>query len=99
MDSRPESLLAQNARQILALALDSDFGIRVKLEMFGDLPNIALRAKQVLYRFKKENNDYDILGIAFDPDEPDYIWVVKDNPDLNLSGQFDTKDLQLFEDP
>lgn len=91
MPSDNNSLLAQNARQILTRAAMSDIGLEVKVEVVGDLPSPALRAKQILYRFKKENRDWQHIQVRLHPTEPENkIWVINtpnvpmpDDPDEN----------------
>ena len=77
MNGKPESFLAQNARRILNLALASDHGIEVLVEAHGDIPTPTLRAKQVLYRFKKDSSEYASLRIFQHPTNPSMLWVTK----------------------
>lgn len=65
--------------QILNEALASDFGIKVETlpaNEFVIAP--ALRAKQILYRYKKDNPDFDIIQIRLSPVNPDReLWLLK----------------------
>ena len=71
-----DSLLAQTARVILAEALTSEVGIVVEVQAPGMVAP-ALRAKQVLYRYKSENSDYRNIQIRLSPDNPDSeLWLV-----------------------
>lgn len=75
-----DTLLAQTARAILSAALASPFGTVVHIQPTSDLASPALRAKQVLYRFKKENADFAQIQIKFAPDSPNTrLWLVKTN--------------------
>jgi len=72
------SLLAENARRILTAAALSRYGIQIHCTA-PDLNMIApsSRAKQVLYRFKRENHDFDNLKIDFHPTDPDNrLWII-----------------------
>lgn len=74
-----DTLLAQTAQAILLEALASEYGIVIKVESPQPMTSITLRAKQVLYRFKKENRDFDILKIRLSPDDPDgRLWITKE---------------------
>lgn len=77
MDGKPQSLLAQNARLVLNAALASDYGIEVEVVPIGDIPSPTLRAKQVLYRFKRENTDFACLRIFQAPDDDSALWITK----------------------
>lgn len=67
-----ESLLARNARQILATALNSPLGIEITVsDPAKTTMTPTFTAKQILYRFKKENRDFDVLSIRFHPLDPD----------------------------
>lgn len=74
------TLIADNARQILLEALSSDFGIVIEIEPLEAIIAPALRAKQVLYRFKQEDIDFSNIQIRLSPDDPDReLWLVKQN--------------------
>jgi hypothetical protein len=78
------SLTADNARAILIAALNSEHGIVVSVEC--PLPMVAktLRAKQILYRFAKEDSDFRTLKIRLSPTDPDnQIWITKDGEPQN----------------
>lgn len=77
MNGKPYSLLANNARLILAAALASDHGIEVSVMALGDIPTPNLRAKQVLYRFKKEDTAFDCLRIFQHPTDETLLWITK----------------------
>jgi len=77
MNGRPQSLLAQIARRILDLALESEHGIEVRIEAVGDIPSPTLRAKQILYRFKKERESWNALRVFQSPHDEDCLWVTK----------------------
>jgi hypothetical protein len=83
VNGKNNSLLAQNARRILDLALESDHGIEVLVEVTGDLTSPGLRAKQVLYRFKKENDSYASLRIFQHPNNDLLLWVTKQDVDTH----------------
>lgn len=76
MNGKRDSLLAQNSRAILRAALASDHGTEVEVGVVGDIPTPILRAKAVLYRFKKEDSAFDCLKIFQSPDN-NYLWITK----------------------
>ena len=68
---------------MLYQALESENGIRVTVESPGLMVAPSLRAKQVLYRFKSENREFDCLQIRLSPDDPDReLWIIKTNDKL-----------------
>lgn len=72
------TLLAQNARQILLQALATEFGLLIRVQCADAMVTPALRARQVLYRFKKEDSDFDELHFRLDPDDPDNcLWIIR----------------------
>lgn len=72
-----ETLLASVANNILLQTLMTEVGIEVKVISPVPLTNPALRAKQVLYRFKKENPDFANIQIKFAPESPsDTLWLI-----------------------
>lgn len=74
-----DTLLFQTANAILREALASDYGIVILCESPQPMTSISLRAKQVLYRFKRENRDYDGLKIRLSPDDPENrLWITKE---------------------
>lgn len=83
MNGKPQSLLAQNARNILTTALSSEHGIEVEVAAMGDIPTPTLRAKQVLYRFKKENSLFDCLRIFQSPMDDKLLWITKQDLDTS----------------
>ncbi len=108
--SDTDSLLAQNARRILNEALSAPIGIQVLIEAPG-MTSPALRAKQVLYRFKKEDRVFAHLQIRLHPTDPDNrLWVLNatenvglEDPDLNDQEPFpehgpDPIDIDLDDD-
>jgi hypothetical protein len=75
MNGKNDSPLAQNARAILNAALACEHGLEVEVTAVGDVPTPTLRAKQVLYRFKKENTMYDRLRIFQSPTNENLLWI------------------------
>lgn len=72
------TLHAQNARQILLQALSAEYGVRVHVQSTDAMITPALRARQILYRFKKEDSDFDELSIRLDPDDPNNrLWIIR----------------------
>ena len=72
------TLQADIARNILAEALRSEIGICILIEPTDPTIGATLRAKQILYRYKQENADYQILQIRLDPTNPDHrLWIIK----------------------
>lgn len=96
MNGKNNSLLAQNARRILELAFESDHGIEVRVEVAGDIPQPVLRAKQVLYRFKKENVDWDCLRIFQSPINDQVLWITKQEI-TNLMSDVPPEDVTDFQ--
>jgi hypothetical protein len=73
-----ETLLSQTARAILDSAYNSPHGIIVEIQPIGPTVAPAMKAKQILYRFKKENADYSAIQIKFSPDDPDReLWLIR----------------------
>lgn len=75
----PLELAAFNA---LRAACDSPLGIIIRVEVPPGITSVtpALRAKQVLYRFRDELKDVEFksIQIRFSPDNPDTeLWLVK----------------------
>ncbi len=76
-----QTLLAAGAFQILSQAAQAETGVIV--EITSPVPMIApaLRAKQVLYRFKGENSDFANIQILLSPDNPDgELWLINKRP-------------------
>ena len=73
-----QTLLAQGARAVLRTAAQADVGVIVEvLDPSGTVIAPALRAKQVLYRFKSEDSDFASIQIILSPDNPDgELWLV-----------------------
>jgi hypothetical protein len=72
------TLLADSARNILREAIVSELGIVVRVQPTSDMIAPALRAKQVLYRFRQEDSDFATLQIVLSPTDPDReIWIIK----------------------
>jgi hypothetical protein len=73
-----QTLLAQGARNILLAAAMADVGVIVEvLDPSGTVIAPALRAKQVLYRFKSEDADFSNIQILLSPDNPDgELWLI-----------------------
>lgn len=77
-----QTLLAQNARRILAQVINLEVGGRVKV-MARDMIAPANRGRQVLYRFKNEDPKFSNLQIRLDPDEPNnYLWLIRTDTGL-----------------
>lgn len=75
------SILRQQAENILRQALESRVGVQVKIneETVGTVTP-SLRAKQILYRFRKEIGDVELLKlqIRLCPGDPDRkLWIIK----------------------
>lgn len=73
------TLLQSLVDQILREAISSEFGITVDITVLSeDVVTPSLRAKQILYRFKKENPDFDAIQIKLSPTNPDLeLWLIK----------------------
>ena len=76
------TLLELASLAILNACVASDHGIIIKIETRGetDVNTPALRAKQTLYRFRKEsgNPEYKNIQIRLSPDNPDTeLWLLK----------------------
>lgn len=72
------TLLADISRRILAEAARSEHGIVVRIETAAPITAKTLRAKQVLYRFKKDDPQLDNISIRLAPNDPDnFLWLVK----------------------
>lgn len=72
--------LAEQATKILYQALELDLGAVYRVVSDDDSPSPALRAKQILYRFRSELGDPELkrLQIRLDPHFPDtQLWVIK----------------------
>jgi hypothetical protein len=91
------SLQEDIARNILRAAIDSELGIRVRIEPTSNTPSPTARAKQILYRYKQENSEYANLQIRFDSEDPDnFLMIIKtenevknDEEHANSSEDFD----------
>jgi hypothetical protein len=76
-----QTLLAAGAFQILSQAAQAETGIIVEVTAPTPMIAPALRAKQVLYRFKSENSDFANIQILLSPDNPDgELWLVNRRP-------------------
>ena len=76
-DSERQTLLRQNARQILLAAIMTELGIVVEVGSPTPIIQPTNRAKQVLYRFKNEDSDFAPIQIKFSPDDPDReLWLI-----------------------
>jgi len=76
------TLIEIAALTILDACIASQHGIIVKIEKreSDDVNTPALRAKQILYRFRKENGNPEYLNIQIrlSPDDPDTeLWLLK----------------------
>jgi len=74
-----QTLLELGARQILNAAIQAEVGITVRIDVPQDstMTTPSLRAKQVLYRFSKEDADFKDLQIRLSPDDPDKeLWII-----------------------
>ena len=75
------SLLRDQCAAILRSAVESRLGIQVRvLESGGGVVTPSLRAKQILYRFRKELGDaeFQTLAIRLCPHDPDHVlWITR----------------------
>lgn len=76
------TLIEIAALTILDACVQSEHGIIVKVERreTEDVNTPALRAKNILYRFRKDNGNPDYLNIQIrlSPDDPDTeLWLLK----------------------
>lgn len=76
------TLLANQAAKALYKALECPTGAVFRAQHSGEVPLItpSLRAQQILYRFRKELDDPDLLKIQIrlSPDDPDHeLWLIK----------------------
>jgi hypothetical protein len=87
------SILATQAESCLRQALEAQYGIQVLiLQDNGGVVTPALRAKQILYRFRREIGDIELnkITIRSCPSDPDHrLWLIKQMPtaqshDLNF---------------
>ena len=70
--------LRATAYGLLQECLDQPHGLTVEVEALGPMPAPALRAKQILYRFKAENADFADIQILLSPDNPNNeLWLLK----------------------
>ena len=70
------TLQADIALNVLRAAVQSQFGIRLRVDPISPVVQAASRAKQILYRFKQENSDFANLIIKFDNLDPEhYLWI------------------------
>jgi hypothetical protein len=77
------TLFREISVHMLYEALNSPDGIRVSIESPGLMIAPTLRAKQVLYRFKRENREFDCLQIRLSPDNPDKeLWIIKSSDSI-----------------
>ena len=77
------TLLEQTAVSILREAATSDFGIIVHVTAPNDdIPNPAVYAKQVLYRFKSQDPLFSNIQINFSPDNPNAELLLINKPRL-----------------
>jgi hypothetical protein len=75
-----QTLLAAGAFQILSQAAQAETGIIVEITTPVPMIAPALRAKQVLLRFKQENSDFANIQIRMSPDDPDgELWLINNN--------------------
>jgi len=74
--------LSNIARSILRQAALSEFGLEIGITATSDkIITPALRAKQILYRFKSEDADFSNLRIDLSPTDPDkYLWIINTGP-------------------
>jgi len=77
----PLTILASAAAKALYTALESPVGIIIRTYHQAEtLTTPSFRAKQILYRFRKELGDVELLKIQirFSPTEPDTeLWLIK----------------------
>lgn len=80
------TLLSDQAARALYATLESPLGTIWRASHSTDAPMIspALRAEQILYRFRKELGDPELLKIQIrlSPDDPDHeIYLIKQGDD------------------
>lgn len=72
----PNTLLAQNAQQVLNQALESATGgILVRIHTTDDIIQPARYGRQILYYFKSQSPDYETLAIEIMNDNE--LWIGK----------------------
>ena len=75
------TLMATQAEAVLRAAARSEFGIRVRvIALRDDIMTPALRARQVLYRFRNElgAEEFKDLQIRLSPDDPEHrLWIIR----------------------
>lgn len=77
------TLLEQTALTILRAATSANVGIEIKITAPDGMNSPALRAKQILYRFKNENPEFKNLQIRLAPTDPNNrLWLVKQQEDF-----------------
>ena len=78
------TLLATICYDVLRAATSSPHGITVIVrDPTNSIITPVLRAKQDLYRFKKDSTDWTHLKIFLSPDDPDNrLWIVNDPQDI-----------------
>lgn len=79
------TFLSLQAEKILTECLSSEFGIQVLVHENGHgTVTPALRARQILYRFRQElpNPEFKTIMIKLCPKDPDHrLWIIKRSPE------------------
>jgi hypothetical protein len=75
------SILSSQAENCLRTALASPLGIQIRILEDGEgVVTPSLRAKQILYRFRREIGDVELnkISVHFCPSDPDHrLWLLK----------------------